>query len=253
MKRHLLALCALSLVLIVTGCDSDPVGDDDDDIDVFTADLRAVHAAPGAGSVDVFVNDEEAFGSVDFSSPDASVTGFVEVPSDDAITIEVRPEGGGDAVISVTSELNEDDAITLIAAGNPTLTDGEIRGISIEEDLDDPAAGNFKVRLVHGASIAPAVDIYVTAPEGELTADALVAEDVAFGDYTDYLTTLAGDYQVRITAAEADDDDAVEDDEVLIDTGSLTFADGGTYTAIAVDPAADGEAPGVIMFQEDSE
>ena len=53
---------------------------------------------------------------------------------------------------------------TVIASGLVAA----IEPIVLEDDNSAPAAGNVKVRAIHGAPSAPAVDIYVTAPGADL-------------------------------------------------------------------------------------
>ncbi len=250
-------LLGLTLLAFATGCDDDDnlVGDDDDDDGgtEATASLRVVHAAPQADTVDVFIEGEEAVADFVYSAPTASVSDFIEVGAgeEDDLDIEVRPDGSDEAVIDAALDLDADSTYTLLAAG----TAPDIEGVLLSEDLSAPEAGNAKVRLVHAASTVGPVDIYVTAPDDELP-EVPTFEAVAFTASTGYTALAAGDYRVRITAAEADDDGEVTDEEVVIDTqallgGSLFLGEGGIFTAIAVDPAEDGGAPSAILITEE--
>jgi hypothetical protein len=117
---------------------------------------------------------------------------------------------------------------TVIAGGLVS----DIAPIVVEDDRSAPSSGNVKVRAVHGAPSAPAVDIYVTAPGADLAAATPVLTGVSFGAASDYLSVPAGDYQVRITPAGSK--------TVVIDSGSLTLAAGQVRTAIAVDSPGGG-------------
>ncbi|MFW6075034.1 MAG: DUF4397 domain-containing protein [Chloroflexota bacterium] len=79
---------------------------------------------------------------------------------------------------------------------------------------DDDTA---RVRVVHASPDAPEVDVYV---DGEA-----VVEGLAFPDGTDYLELPGGEYQVQVTAAGDDPENAVIDAPVTVE--------GGTWYTIA--------------------
>jgi len=119
----------------------------------------------------------------------------------------------------------------------------QITPIVLQDDNTAPAAGNARVRAIHGAPSAPSVDIYVTAPDADLATATPVLTGVAFGDVADYLEVPAGEYQVRITPAGTK--------LVAIDSGALTLESGQVRTAIAVD-APGGGAPFDLLVLADS-
>ncbi len=110
------------------------------------------------------------------------------------------------------------------------------------DDNSAPAAGNVRVRAIHGAPSAPAVDIYVTAPGTDLETETPVLVNVEFGQVADYLEAPAGTYQVRVTPTGSK--------TAVIDSGPLTLASGQVRTAIAVD-AAGGGGPFDLLLLED--
>ena len=118
-----------------------------------------------------------------------------------------------------------------------------IEPLVLEDDNSAPAAGNVRVRAIHGAPSAPAVDIYVTAPSADLAVEVPALSNVVFGDVADYLEAPAGTYQVRVTPTGSK--------TVVIDSGPLTLTSGQVRTAIAVD-AAGGGAPFGLQLLEDS-
>jgi hypothetical protein len=83
-----------------------------------------------------------------------------------------------------------------------------------------------KVRVVHGASTAPAVDIYVTAPFAALP-NAPLLTGVPFTAASHYLTVPAGDYQARVAVAGTK--------TVAIDSRRLRLAGGTVRTVVALD------------------
>ena len=197
------------------------------------ARVRVVHAAPDAPNVDVLVDDAVALSNV----PYLSVSAYLDVPSGDR-NLKVNAAGTATTVIDADADLAEDGDYTVIASG---LGDA-IEPIVLEDDNTAPAAGNARVRAVHGAPSAPAVDIYITAPGADLTTETPLLTDVEFGQVADYIEAPAGTYQVRVTPEGSK--------TVVIDSGALTLVSGQVRTAIAVD-AAGGGAPFDLLLLED--
>ncbi len=105
-----------------------------------------------------------------------------------------------------------------------------------------PTAGNFKLRVVQAASGERSLDVYITAPDADLTKSKPVLTSVAFTSVTQYLTFVAGTYQVRMTPVGAPG-------TVIIDSGAAEFFDGQILSSIALD----GTAPGTfgLMVTDD--
>lgn len=85
-----------------------------------------------------------------------------------------------------------------------------------------PPQGMAMVRVVHGASDAPAVDIYA---EG---IDVPVIWDLAFGDTSNYLELPPGTYNLQIKAAPS-----LPEDDVVYETGPIDIEEGDKITTIA--------------------
>ena len=100
----------------------------------------------------------------------------------------------------------------------------------------------MRVRAIHGAPSAPAVDIYVTAPGADLAGETPALTNVAFGDVADYIEAPAGDYRVRVTPTGTQ--------TVVIDSGTLTLTSGQVRTAVAVD-ATGGGGPFDLLLLSD--
>lgn len=210
-------------------------GDDDENTgpDLADARVRVVHASPDAPSVDVLVDDAVALTNV----PYLGVSDYLEVPSGSR-NLKVNAAGTATTVIDADADLAEDGDYTVIASGLASA----IEPIVLVDDNSAPAAGNVRVRAIHGAPSAPAVDIYVTAPGTDLETETPVLVNVVFGQVADYLEAPAGTYQVRVTPTGSK--------TVVIDSGPLTLASGQVRTAIAVD-AAGGGGPFELLLLED--
>jgi hypothetical protein len=197
------------------------------------ARVRVVHASPDAPAVDVLVDDAAALSNVGY----LTASDYVEL-ADGAHNVKVNAAGTSTTVIDADVDLADGTDYTVIASG---LLEA-IQPIVLEDDNSTPAAGTARVRAIHGAPSAPAVDVYVTAPGADLEAASPALSNVAFGDVADYLEVPAGDYQVRVTPAGTK--------TVVIDSGALTLTSGQVRTAIAVD-APGGGAPFDLLILDD--
>ena len=227
MKLKILSLL-LAVGALVSACGDDDNGTGPEN----SGRLRIVHLAPTAPDVDVLVDDVE----VATNAPYLAVSDYLEVEA-----------GSRDIAIRVSNSdvvLEEEDVTVADGVDYTVLVVGEPDEVSLDVLTDDntaPAAGNARVRLVHGSPGAGLVDIYVTDPgtDIELVTPDLTA--VAFGEFSPYIEVPAGDYRVRITPTGTTD-------PVIDET--LTLSSGQVRTGIAVD-APGGGAPFDALILED--
>jgi hypothetical protein len=223
----------LTLLLAATAMTA-ACGDDDDNTGPEgEARVRVVHASPDAPDVDVLVDDSPVLTGV----PYLATSDYLGV-APGSRNLKVNAAGTTTAVIDADVDLVDGIDYTVIASG---LVAG-IEPIVLEDDNREPAAGLARVRAIHGAPSAPAVDIYVTAPDADLAVETPALADIELGDVADYIEAPAGDYQVRVTPTGTK--------TVVIDSGTLTLESGQVRTAIAVD-APGGGAPFDLLLLED--
>lgn len=225
MKRKLLSLLLAATALV--GACSD---DDDSTGPEGEARIRVVHASPDAPDVDVLLDDAEVLSDV----PYLGASSYLATSAGEH-NLKVNAAGTTTTVIDADVDLTDGTDYTVIASGLAA-------SIELEDDNAAPGAGNVKVRAIHGAPSAPAVDIYVTAPGADLGGETPALTGVEFGDVADYLEAPAGDYQVRVTLAGTT--------TVVIDSGPITLAAGQIRTAIAVDAAGGGGPFGLLVLED---
>jgi len=93
-------------------------------------------------------------------------------------------------------------------------------------------------QIVHAASMAPMVDIYVTAPDTDITAEQpLVTAE--FTDATDLIQVPAGDYQIPITPA--------GETTVVYDSGTVNLTDGADLLIAATNNVGTGDSPVTLL------
>jgi uncharacterized protein DUF4397 len=218
MKLRLLTLL-LAAAAISTACDDD----DDNTGPGGEARVRVVHASPDAPDVDVLVDGAEVLSDV----PYLAASNYLDV-AEGTRNIKVNAAGTTTTVIDADVPLTNGTDYTVIASGFLA----SIEPIVLTDDNTAPAAGNARVRAIHGAPSAPAVDIYVTAPGADINAATPLLTNVVFGDVADYVEVPAGSYQVRVAPTGTK--------TVVIDSGTLTLQAGQVRTAIAVDATGGG-------------
>ncbi len=216
------------LALALAAC-----GDDDDAAPPETSSIRVVHNSPDAPNVDVLFNDAVVLTDV----PYLGASDYLVVPSGEA-NLKVRVTGTDTIAIDADVDLAPGVAYSVLAVNLVA----DIDAVVLVDNLDPPAAGQTRVRLVHGAPSAPAVDIYVTDPDDPL--DTPTLSDVPYLAVADDLTVPSGNYRVRITPAGTQ--------TVVIDTGSLPLGSGVAYTAIAVDADGGGAPFGALLLTDTS-
>ena len=221
------------MLLLAAAALSGACSDDDNTAPERQGRLRIVHASPDAPDLDVVVDGDTVatdityLGSTDYLQLSAGghVMQLSETnTSTTLIDEDVTVADGADYTVIVANTLNEIEALVLT------------------DDNSTPPAGTIRVRAVHGAKAAGAVDIYVTDPGTDLTLTSPVASNVLFGQALPYVEANAGTYQVRVTPTGSKD--------VIIDSGALTLVNGQVRTVIAVEAAGGGEPFNFLVLDD---
>jgi hypothetical protein len=220
-------------LLLAAGALTAACSDDDNTGPEGEARVRVVHASPDAPDVDVLLDDAEVLGDV----PYLTASDYLDTPAGDQ-NLVVNAAGTATTLIDTDVSLVDGTDYTVIASG---LVEA-IEPIVLQDDNSAPAAGTARVRAIHGAPGAPAVDIYVTAPGADLETTIPLLATVEFGDVADYIEAPAGDYQVRVTPAGTK--------TVVIDSGTLALSIGQVRTAIAVDAAGGGARFDLLVLED---
>lgn len=190
--------------------------------------LRIVNASPDAGSIQVLLDDKIILSGLSFK--DGISYNQVEAGTRNiklvipAVTAGTTPTPLK-LLLDITQDLLEGHFYTVIAANNSAA----IEPIIIDEDSSAPASGKLRIRVIHTAPAAPAVDIYVSA----LTDDATLAgatpaiSGATFKSVSSVIDLNPGDYVVRVTAAGTKN--------IVFDSGKQTLAAGANVTLFAME------------------
>jgi hypothetical protein len=168
-----------------------------------TARVQVVHNSPNAPAVDIYLNATKILAGVPFrvASP------FIDAPAGTPIQIRIKPSPSNDTIAPAFFRqytLQSGTGYYLIANGNlpggsPAANpDGIASGfdITVIPNARETAAaqGNVDLRIFHGVTDAPTVDIKA---QGVGT----LVDNAPFRGFSDYLPVPAASYTVQISPA----------------------------------------------------
>jgi Domain of unknown function (DUF4397) len=156
--------------------------------------VRGAHFSPDTPGVDVYLTSlAGGTSSLWLSSVGyGDVSPYTRLPAG-IYAVSMRPHGAAastPAALSWTLNAQADNAYTAAAVG----MNAQLHGIVLHDELNPPAAGSGRVRVIQAASRAPKAT--VQADNGPT-----VASDVAFATATAYSTVPAGTWPVTVTAS----------------------------------------------------
>ena len=223
------------LLIAVTGLG---LGACDSDNDTITAPpppppemakLQVLHASPDAPAVNVLVDGTEQLADVDYKQGSAALE--LEVGDYDIQVDGITPAGDVTVIGPVTLTLDADTVYSVIAVNDVA----NIEPVVLEQPDTAVTAGSARLRVLHAAPLAPAVDVYATTPGADLAASMPVGS-FAFKEDLGPVEVTAGDYQIRVTLA---NDPA----SVVFDSGTVALADGDDLLVSAVENTTTGASP----------
>lgn len=221
--RSLRAMSVLALVGALSACGSGS----ESSIGPPTGVFRMVQAVGSANSVTVLVDGDALFtlaaGSV--SAPTAVPVG------DHAITL--TPSGSGTQASTRDIHVTEGELRTLVVRDSA--------GIVVPAILPDTGAivpaGKSKLRVMHAAALAPAVDIYRSQPD--FPSLVTVMFPFAYGAVSPYIQSDPGTWDIVVTP--------VGQPDTLYHSGGFTVPDGKRVTVVIMDISAAGGVTSVVV------
>jgi hypothetical protein len=220
-----LLLAAFTLVSCGGGGSSDDPPTVDPDLKAL---VRVLHASPDTPSANVFINGNQELQNVPYKTG----SGFLEL---DPGTYNFRMEGivptGTETIVDVVRALQGFQEYTLIAVNNRAA----IEPLVVENPIASLAAGVARLQVVHAAPDVSLVDVYVTPPGADLSANAPVGS-AAFKGIVPPTEIPAGNYQIRVTAAG-------NPANVIFDSGTIAVTEDDDLLFTAVENTGPGTAP----------
>jgi hypothetical protein len=178
------------------------------------ATVAFIHAAPGAPTVDVLVDNllsngsrRLTYGTVSAGGGTGNGGAYMPI-TPGSRSIKVSPDSGRTNVINATLQFDALKAYTVVAydtlpaSGTPTL-----RSVQLTDDLTPPTGTNVHVRFLHLAPLAPAVDLTLLRTSGA-TLDSVTLTNRAYLGASPNATALSafspipgGSYTLRVKLA----------------------------------------------------
>ena len=196
--------------------------------------LRVAHASPDAPAVDVQFDNETVLSDVEYGS----VSDYLTIePGDHNVTITVADEPEA-VVFEGEVVFQRRAALTLAASGEVTENASTAFEPAIFTDnAYEPTENESAVRIVHLSPDAPEVD--VTTANGSV----VLADNVSFGNVSDYSAVPAGNYSVAIREPTATNDGPV------VTTVDVSLANETAYSAMALGYLSPEDAPADTPFE----
>lgn len=185
--------------------------------------VRVAHMAPGAPAVDVALDGQVVLRALAFGQ----VSGYAAVPAGTR-QARVTPAGAREpVVIDAPLTIESGRAYTVVAVGElPSITP-----IVLTDDLTPPPNGQTKVRFVHSAPDAPAVDVAVAG-------GSTLFSNIAFRNASMTATVPAGTYTLEVRPA--------GQQTVALSVPNVTLTAGDIVTVFAAGKLSDGSLRAVI-------
>jgi len=234
-----LGVIATSLFLI-TGCDWFDSDNDDTNTPPPEAEssfVRVHHTSADSPNVNVLADETALLENVPYHTS----SGVLEVDAGDYdITVQgILPDDSTvDAIGPASLTFAADTRYEVFAAGQ--LGDESLEPLVLSNPVSDVAAGESRIQVVHAAYGAPTVDVYLTAPDAELSS-ASATLTLAYGEDSGQVDVETGDYRIRLTGA--------GDDAVIFDSGTVSLADGDDYIIAATNNVAANSANSPVTLQ----
>jgi len=190
--------------------------------------VRVAHLAPDAPNVDIYVDGQAVLEDVAYSD----ISDYLQLEPG-AHDVQITEAGNEQEVLYEESLEVEATAYTVAAIGEVADENQPFAIEVFEDDLSSPGE-NARIRVLHAAPDAPAIDIV-----GEESGDTLV-EDLAFGE-TQTAEAPPGDYTFEILPAGEEDADPVTTFDASVEAGTI-------YSAFAIGYLEPDDAPADEAF-----
>lgn len=208
--------------------------------------VQLLHASPDAPAVNIS-GIGATLENVDFKGGTGAIT--AQAGTFTGVQIDGITPGGPVTVIGpVDLTFNADTLYSILAIGDLA----NIQPLILEQPDTAVAAGNTRVRVVHGAPAAPEVSVFLTAPGADLQAEMPVGTFEFGEDLGPVDVPAGGPYQIRVTLPFTPPAAAT----VVFDSGEITLADGANLLITAVqnttsaDALAADESPISLVLQD---
>ena len=191
-KKIMTSLALASMVLFMNSCKKD-----DDDGPVEPASYQVVHAAVGAPSVELYLDDVKASASaIAYGTSSAYAT-----IAPKQYNVKVAGVNTINALAETSVNLNESRNYSIFVYD--TLVNNKVKIFTLEDDLAAPASGKAKVRFVHLSPNTGAnkIAVDIAANGTVLFANRSYADVTSDASKASFISVDAGTYTVEARLA----------------------------------------------------
>lgn len=195
-KKLALHTAVLSSLVVLGGC----LDDDDNTVTApqptaaapMPGEIRVIHASVDAPAVNISLDGTVAISDLDF----AESSGYAELDAGmyDIAVDGITPSGDVTVIEVADFEIGEGAAPTVIAVGDVA----SIEPIVVSHTMSEPTSDEVSLVVVHAASVAPEVGVYLTGPMDDITGTE-PAFSFDFKDSVDVGAVAAGEVRIRVT------------------------------------------------------
>jgi len=211
------ALLVTALAAAACSGDDGPVGPDG------TTTVRVINTSPDAPTVDVVVDGNVIGTSVAYTQS----TGYTEVDKEPD-HLAVRSTGTQTVILTSGLNMDEQQGYSVFVMGRLA----NLTAVQFLDDLNDPASGSAKIRIVEAAASTNNVDVYITDPSANINTATPSVVNLAFKSASQYFQVPAGTYRIRVTTTGTK--------TVLADLNNVTLNASAIRTMPFVDNAGGG-------------
>lgn len=188
---------------------------DDDPVVNSESSVKVIHAIPGTGSVDFYLNGTKQNAS---AISYGESTGYVSTSNGD-LTAVFKTSADNNTILSAPVTFDNGN-YSLFATG--LASNNSLTTLLVEDDLETPSSGKARVRFVHVSPDAPTVNV--------LGNDSLWAANRTYKSATEFFEVTGGTYTIKLNNS--------TDGTTAYTSSTITLAAGKNYTLVAEGLAA---------------
>jgi hypothetical protein len=214
----------VSFLFLSTGCGSS----------ASDAQLRFLQASPDAPRVNVLVDGVSVAGNLAYGN----ATGYITVKAGSR-RVQVVPVSGASPIFNQTISLTASTNQTLLFTG-PAAS---IQAVMLTDGVASATApvGDGYVRVLNASATMGAADVYLVPAGSSIVGVQPVTSGLAFDKDTGYKFTVAGDFEVFLTAPGTAN--------AFLSTGSVSLTAAQYQTVVALDGASGGFSYALLTDQ----
>lgn len=229
--KNSISVFAISAVLSLSGCGGSDSKDVAPAVTTPTVNLKVVHAASDAPSVNATSGD--AFNASNIAFAKASPAIKVPATGLGLAVSAILPDNTTTAVLTPSLTFSAGQNYSAYAVGK--VADGSLSALLVNAPDNAPSAGNALLQVIHAAAGAPTVDVHLTAPNAAISSSTVTAT-LPFKQFTGAVSVPAGDYRIRITPAGTVG-------TVVFDSGTVAIPAGANLQVAAINNRFAGPSP----------